>query len=199
VACHRDLFAYYHDYGIKIGCAGHNPLLYKGGYTYSLHPFGGFPGEVERTRPWNIIGDRYVGFYAGQHIGAENPVLARRQQGLLGYLSSCSMLYNYEFAYGPWNDRANETYKPMVLAYMTRKGLVDTLAWEGFREGVDDMRYATKLLQLAKAAIESGNTERMLEGRKVRQYMALLDGSTMDLNATRAEMINYILKLSSMR
>ena len=108
------------------------------------------------------------------------------------------MLYNYEFAFGPWNDRANETYKPMVLAYLSRAGLVDTLAWEGFREGVDDMRYATKLMQLATQAIASGDTERMLEGRKARQYMAMFDGPKADLNEARAEMINHILKLSSM-
>ncbi len=199
VACHRNMYKYWTEFGAKVGCAGHDALLYKGGYIYGTHPFGGFPDEGDKPRPWNIIGDKYTGFYAGQHTGSENPAYARRQNGLLSYLSNCSMLYNYEFAYGSWNDRANEVYKPMVQAYMSHDGLVDTLQWEGFREGVDDMRYATLLMKLAREAINSGNLDRAVEGRKARQYMALLDGRRTDLNAARAEMANYILKLSVAR
>lgn len=194
----RGMVKYFHEYGIRFGISGHEGLLYKGGYTMGIHPFGGYPDDVERIRPWNIIGDKYVGFYAGQHHGAENPSFVRRQHGMLSYLSNCSMIDNYEFGDG-WNDRAWDLYKPMALAYMTRGGLVDTLAWEGFREGIDDMRYATKLLQLAEEAIASGNVDRMLQGRKVRQYMAMLDGAKMELNEVRAEMIDHILKLNSMR
>ncbi|MEI7435804.1 MAG: hypothetical protein WCL16_03230, partial [bacterium] len=199
VATHRNAFKYYEDYGIKVGCAGHAALMNKGGYTYGVHPMGGEPDAVERIRPWNEIGDKYVGFYASQHTGSENPQFVRRQHGLLGYLSNLSMVYNYEFALGSWNDLANDLYKPMVLAYLNRGGLVDTLQWEGFREGIDDMRYATHLKLLVQEAVASGNTDRMLEGKKALQYLALLNGAEMDLNGVRAEMINYILKLTSLR
>jgi hypothetical protein len=87
----------------------------------------------------------------------------------------------------------------MVLAYLNRGGLVDTLQWEGFREGIDDIRYATQLKLLVQEAVESGSTERMLEGKKALQYLALLNGAEMDVNVVRAEMINYILKLMQMR
>lgn len=199
VATHRNAFKPFHDYGIKMGCAGHDALLFKGGYTYALHPMGGEPDAAEHIRPWNEIGDKYVGFYASQHTGSENPQFVRRQHGMLGYLNNLSLLFNYEFALGPWNDLALDLYKPMVLAYLNRGGLVDTLQWEGFREGVDDMRYATKLKMLAQAAIESGNTDRKLEATKALQYLALLNGAEMDLDVVRAEMINYILKLSAQR
>jgi hypothetical protein len=199
VATHRNGFKYYHDYGIKIGCAGHAALMNKGGYTFDIHPMGGEPDARERIRPWNEIGDKYVGFYASQHTGSENPQFVRRQHGMLGYLNNLSMVFNYEFALGPWNDLAYDLYKPMVLAYLNRGGLVDTLQWEGFREGIDDMRYATKLKLLVQEAVDSGNTERMLEGRKALQYLALLDGAEMDLDGVRAEMTQYILKLISLR
>src|SRR5690606_17073333 len=130
--------------------------------------------------------------------GAENPAFVRRQHGLLGYLSNFDMVNNYEFAYGPWNDRGTILYKPMVLAYPTSEGLVDTLAWEGFREGIDDIRYATKLRQLANEAIESGDLDRVYEGRKVRQWFALMDGMSVDLNAARMEMIEKILHLADL-
>lgn len=199
VATHRNAFAYYHDYGIKMGCAGHDALLYKGGYTYSIHPMGGAPDAKDRIRPWNEIGDKYVGFYASQHTGSENPQYIRRQHGLLGYFNNLSMVFNYEFALGPWNDRATVLYKPMVLAYMNRGGLVDTIQWEGFREGVDDMRYATMLKLLARDAIASGDTTRKLEAGKALQYMALLEPDSMDLEAVRAELIEHILNLISLQ
>ncbi|HOS43736.1 MAG TPA: hypothetical protein PK794_08605, partial [Armatimonadota bacterium] len=195
VATHRDALACYAEYGIKIGCAGHEALLYKGGYLYDIHPMGGEPDAVERIRPWNEMGDKYVGFYASQHTGAENPQFIRRQHGLLGYLNNLSMVFNYAFALGPWNDLDGEVYKPMVVAYLNRGGLVDTLQWEGFREGVDDMRYATRLKLLARDAIVSGTTARLLEGKKALHYLALLNGAEMDLDVVRAEMIDRILRL----
>lgn len=199
VATHRNFFRYLIDYGIRMGCAGHEALLYKGGYAYGFYPMGGAPDAQERIRPWNEIGDKYVGFYATQHTGSENPQFIRRQHGLLGYLNNLSLVYNYEFALGPWNDLASELYKPMVVSYLNRGGLVDTLQYEGFREGVDDMRYATKLKMLADEANRSDDTERKLEARKALQFLALLQADEMDLEQVRAEMINYILKLLSMK
>lgn len=198
VATHRNVFIHFLEYGIKMGCAGHWPLLYKGGYIYDVHPMGGEPDAQDRIRPWNEIGDKYVGFYASQHTGSENPQYIRRQNGLLGYLNNLSMLFNYEFAVGPWNDRTHPLYKPMVVAYLNRGGLVDTLQWEGFREAVDDMRYATQLKLLARDAIASGDVRRKVEAKKALQYLALLKPAEMDLDVVRAEMIERILKLLSM-
>lgn len=199
VATHRNFHRYFIEYGMKLGCAGHGQLMYKGGYVYGVHPLGGYPDDKDRIRPWNELGDRYVGFYAGQHTGAENPQFIRRQHGLLGYLSNLSMVYNYEFATGSWNDRATNLYRPMVVAYLNHGGLVDTLQYEGFREGIDDMRYATKLKQLIKEAEASGNVGRKVEAGKASQYLALLKGDEMDLEQVRAEIIEYILKLISMK
>ncbi len=36
VTTHRNFHRYFIEYGIKIGCAGHNALFYKGGYAYGL-------------------------------------------------------------------------------------------------------------------------------------------------------------------
>ncbi|MGI6098382.1 MAG: DUF4402 domain-containing protein [Kiritimatiellia bacterium] len=199
VATHRNFYKYYHDYGIRIGCAGHEALLYKGGYTYGYYPMGGEPDAHERIRPWNEIGDRYVGFYASQHTGPENPQFFRRQHGLLGYFSNLSLVYNYEFDLLNWNDLATHTYKPMVVAMYNCGGIVDTLQWEGFREGVDDMRYATQLKLLARDAVASGDTGRKLTANKALQYLALLNRTEMDLEVVRAEMIEHILKLLALQ
>ncbi len=190
----RDFYKYFEQYGMHIGIAGHDHMFYKSGYAYGWHMMGGQPEAIHRIKPWNDLG-AYVSFYAGQHTASENPQFMRRQHGLHGYLNGLNMTFNYEFAHGPWNDLANPLYRPMVIAYLNRGGLVDTLQWEGFREAIDDIRYATKLQQLAQEAISSGDIERKLEAKRALQYITLLDSSSMDLNTVRGEMIEYILNL----
>jgi hypothetical protein len=110
------------------------------------------------------------------------------------------MLCNYSFSMNPWNDLAKDTYKPMVFAYCTRGELVDTMAWEGFREGVDDIRYATRLRELALEARDAGGgIERRYAGRKALQYLADLDVTGGDMNAARLEIIERILHLEDLR
>ena len=198
VAAHRGFFAYFQEHGIKVGSAGHEALLYKGGYAWDMYSMGGDPDSAESIRPWNDIGAKTVGFYACQHTGSENPQFVRRQHGLVGYFNNLGHVFNYEFAIGPWNDRATPLYKPMALAYLNRGGIVDTLQWEGFREGIDDMRYATQLKLLARDAVASGDVHRAIEAKKALQYLALLKPSEMDLNVVRAEMTARILNLLSM-
>lgn len=198
VAKTRPAWRLVHEQGMKVNLAGHSHYFYKGGYMLDIYPAAGSPEELEKPRPWNEVGFTAVGFYASQHNGSENPSFVRRQHGLLGYLSNYSMVDNYEFAYGPWNDLAYDLYKPMVLAYPTGQGLVDTLAWEGFREGIDDIRYATRLHLLAQEAIKSGKLDRIYAGRKVLQWFALMKGAEVDLNAVRAEMVEKILNLMTL-
>jgi hypothetical protein len=187
------------EQGLQSNLAGHHEKYFpKAGYILDIRPTAGSPADADKARQWQQIGNGHTGFYANQHNGSENPTFVRRQHGLLGYLSNYDMVDNYEFAYGPWNDRATVLYKPMVLAYPTSEGLVDTLEWEGFREGIDDIRYATKLRQLADEAIASGNLDRIYEGRKARQWFAELDGTTADLDAARLEMIEKIEHLTQM-
>lgn len=182
-----------HQNGLKTFIAGHIENYFPtSGYDLDGRPMAGYPEEANKPELWNQMGEGYTSFYAGQHIGSEDPAFIRRQHGLQSYLSNFDMVDNYEFAYGPWNDRAWDVYKPMVLAYPVSDGLVDTLEWEGFRAGIDDIRYATKLRQLADEAIASGDLDRVDTGKKVRQWFAGLDASSIDLNTTRLEMIGKI-------
>jgi hypothetical protein len=72
---------------------------------------------------------------------------------------------------------------------------VDTLHWEGFREGIGDIRYATKLRQLADEAIAAGGAKARYTGKKALQYLALVDEHSADLNTVRFELIRHILDL----
>jgi hypothetical protein len=190
----RSMYPYFEQYGIKIGNAGHPVQFFKGGYAFGWHMMGSQPDEVYRIKKWKET-DAYLSFYAGQHTGSENPQFMRRQHGLLGYMSGLNMTYNYRFAWGPWNDRAHNLYRPMVIAYLTGAGVVDTLQWEGFREAIDDIRYITQLQLLIREAIESGDVNRLFQARKAQQYLTLLNYKNDDLNTIRVEVIEHILKL----
>lgn len=194
VVAQREFFEFYFEKGIKLGCAGHDALYNKGGYVYENMPLGTRPDDKERIDKWNQIGGKYLSFYACQHTGSENPQFVRYQHGLLGYFAGLSMVNNYEFATGSMNDRSKSVYRPMVITYRSGDGLMETLAWSGFREGIDDIRYATCLKLLAAEARDKGDGQAKLLANRALQYMAMLPRD-MDLGAVRAEMTEYILKL----
>jgi hypothetical protein len=196
---HRPSYRILHRNKLQSFIAGWQPNNFAiAGYNLEGRPIAASPGNTNVPNQWNQIGGGYTSVYAVQHIGSENPAFVRRQHGLQAYLSNYDMDDNYEFAYGPWNDRSLGVYRPFVLAYPISDGLVDTLQWQGFRSGVDDIRYATKLRQLADEAIASGNIDRVDAGKKVRQWFAMLDSEKMDLNEVRAEMIAKIDALREM-
>lgn len=198
VVCHRNFHKYFERFGIRVASAGHGALFYKGAHLMGYHAMGGSPDAEQRIKKWRDMGDKFIGFYADQHTGSENPAFIRRQNGMLGYMHGLNFIYNYEFARGPWNDLAYDLYKPMVVAYENYGGLVDTLQWEGFREAVDDIRYATLLQQEIRKGLASDDVEYKTEARKALRFLALLEPDCMELDSVREEMIVYILKLRGM-
>lgn len=196
IVAHRDLWDAYFYYGFGgLGFCGHDALPYKGGYNSSFYDMACEPDDVEAIRLRKNCNGRYFAFYACQHTASENPQFTRRQHGLLGYLAGMNMTYNYEFAIGSFNDRAHDCYRPMVISYANAQGLMDTIEFAGFREGCDDIRYATAALKLADEGIASTSKEAKILGGCVRQYLATLDRNTFDLNEARAELIEYIVRL----
>jgi hypothetical protein len=83
----------------------------------------------------------------------------------------------------------------MVITYENADGLMETIQWSGFREGVDDMRYMTCLKLLAREANEKGDADARLTAKKALQFIALIPRESPDLNAIRAETIMHILKI----
>jgi hypothetical protein len=193
----RPVFEAYQREGFKFILAGGNSVFYKTGYVFDWHNVAKNPADDSSTRLWNQVQHAYVAWYAVQHVGAENPDYNRRQNGLLPYLSGYSALCNYAHHLGPYNDDAT-TYRPMVFVYGTSDGVIDTLQWEGFREGVDDIRYATLLHGLAVKAAASTNLDTVYAGRKALQWFALFDKDSADLSTARLEMIRMILQLASL-
>ncbi|MCQ2388637.1 MAG: hypothetical protein MJ138_02875 [Kiritimatiellae bacterium] len=156
--------------------------------------------SAAQTAKFNDLGGAgWFGWYANHHVGPENPAFNRRQYGFGPYRAGLSCNYNYAHHLDGWNDIAPSLYKPMMLVYGTGSGCVDTLAWEGFREGLDDIRYATKLKQLALPLSRGENVEARYAAKLALKLLADADRDDMDLAALRLEMIEWILKLQTFK
>ncbi len=145
---------------------------------------------------WHDVGHRIFN-YAGPQVGLEQPETYRRNYGLglwkAGY--DGAMDYAYQDTFGPSvyvDDDA--TWRDYIFAYPTVDGVIDTIQWEGFREGVDDVRYLTTLLQ----AIERGKAAdgKAPLAQEAGEWVATMDLGG-NLQALRATMVEYILKLNN--
>ena len=193
----RSVFEPYQREGFKFFIAGKNAVFYKTGYLFDWHNVAKSPEDDTSTRLWNEVGNAYVAWYAQMHVGPENPQFNRRQYGLASYLANYSATCNYAHHFGSYNDDRT-TYRPMVFAYGIYGGVLDTLQWEGYREGIDDIRYATMLRVLAQKAARSEVLETRYAGNKAMQFVANLNREQCDLNVVRLEMIRFILQLKEL-
>jgi len=192
----REAWRYVHEKGgsIMSTCTGWH--IFFSGHNSDFSNFGGHV-STENVRKWHAVGAK-VTCYAAPHTGPENPDYIRRTHGMILYKADLDGTCNYMHYEGPpniWNEFNKDHYRSFCLVYPTREGVIDTLAWEGFREAVDDIRYATKLRQLAFEALASPDVDKRYAGKKGLLWLATLDEKTADLNTMRMEMINHIMNL----
>ena len=183
-----------HELGNLVMCNGGDRRHYSG-YADDFRVGGGFAGKDQADFMHRIQGK--IGNYAGPHTGPENPDYMRRMHGMNLYKKDYDMMYNYGYFEGEWNDLRSYCYR-ITLVYQTRDGFIDTLPWEGIREGLDDIRYATLLKQFAERAIEEGrqkDVDKYYTGRKALQFLACLNEETCDLPEARLEMIRHIMAI----
>ncbi len=140
-----------------------------------------------------------LGWYAVQHVGPENPAFNRRQYGFGPYRAGFTFDGNYAQHLQGWNDIAYDPYRTMMSAYGSGNGCIDTIQWEGFREGLDDIRYATLLQRLAHELIKDGGTEAEYAAKKALGLLADADGDDMDLTTLRLEMIRHIQRMMALK
>ena len=184
----------FQKYGLKFVIGNGQNIFKKGGYFMDWHNTSRNPEDDDYVTLWNKVGHAYIGMGAQQHVGSENPAYNRRQYGMAAYLSGWNCTCNYAHHYGPYND-ASSPYKPMVFAYGSGDGVIDTLQWEGFREGIDDIRYATLMTSLARQAALSEDLGTRYAGGLALQFLAEFKRDEEDLNMCRLEMANFIIRL----
>ncbi|MFA7229669.1 MAG: hypothetical protein WC071_00210 [Victivallaceae bacterium] len=147
--------------------------------------------------------------YSFPQSGAEDPYIYRRNFGLVlrSYGIGGAMDYAYQHSFNhPYNDFDHPVYKLHYFAYPTVNGVIDTIQWEGYREGIDDLRYLKTLEDaIQKAEGDKTKAEQVKQAKiftqallaKMRNYTAqnsLLD-EVVDMNNIRKQMINHINSL----
>ena len=189
-----------HDAGGKVMVSSHPRQRLLFALDYMVMP--GMPceeRELEIRKFHEANPDSLTGWYANPHSGPENPDYFRRIHGMMAYKGGYDVSSNYCWWRNNWNDMATP-YEPnlrnLTMVQATRDDVLDSLAWEGIREALDDIRYATKLKELALQAMQSKDGDLMLLGRRALGYLAYWDEKRGDLDAHRYEAINYILQMA---
>lgn len=144
-----------------------------------------------------------IGSYANPQAGEERPLTYRRNYGLLLWQFDVDVSADFGYAYGygnlwnDWNWPGKNIYKQHVMAYPTTNGVVDTIQWEGWREGANDVRYLTKLLQVIDEAKKEGKYTSLAENYLLKLKDApLINAPTkINLDTVRNDITNHILIL----
>lgn len=144
------------EVGGRIFVAGGRDNLALMGDIQDMVVKEGWP-DRKHVEGWHARGQKIFS-YANPQIGVENPETYRRNFGLLmwkyEYDGIANNAYQQNFGF-VWNDFDHNYYRSHTIAYPTVDGVVDTIAWEGFREGIDDVRYMTTLEKLIRTVGQS--------------------------------------------
>ena len=148
---------------------------------------------------WHVGGAKAV-TYAGTFTGPSCPSLWRRHKGIRYYYADYDGEHEYNFFDGRrnrWNDFVwHGDYCQFGIVYFTYDGLISTLAWEGVREGLDDIRYLSLLRMRAEAAMKSDDPAIRALGRREYLWMDSIDPErVLDLHAFRREVARRITNL----
>ena len=150
VTAQRTAWQTVHTNGGKMYVAGDKDLIDLVPDLLDLVVLGGSPDTTQVAR-WHSHGKR-IYMYGNPQAGIENPEIYRKNYGVTlwnaGYDGTMPFAYQHKYD-DIWNDfDSQEThYRDHVFAYPTSNGVIDTIQWEGFREGVDDTRYVASLIK----------------------------------------------------
>lgn len=187
-----------HAAGLKVYVSGHHHERMLFALDYMRLPRQATPKRAAMVAKYHAAHPNgMAAWYADPHSGPENPDYFRRIHGLDAYYYNYDVAYNYTWYRNDWNDFAvayEPNYRGIIIVYAISDRVLDTLAWEGVREGIDDIRYATKLKQLAYEAEKSANVDVLHLGRRALAYLAYWDIRE-NPDTFRMECVNYIIQL----
>ncbi len=151
------------------------------------------PPRPAEAQKWHSV-NSLIFCYANPQVGVENPEVYRRNFGLLlwknGYDGAMDYAYQHAFHH-IWDDFDDPRYRDHNFTYPTVHGVVDTIQWEGFREGVDDVRYLATL----EKAIQNARAAHPKLAKSARKWLSQMDPSSADLYALRARMAAWTVRL----
>ena len=136
--------------------------------------------------------------YGNPQAGVEMPALYRRNYGLALLAAGYDGAINYEYRTKDdkkaWDDFDAGNYRDHNFAYPAVGKPIDTIQFEGWREAVDDVRYATTLANAIKAALATDPQHKL--ATESRRWLDGITGYEPDLDHVRTEMIRRIDELT---
>ena len=174
---------------------------YVGDILDLLNCYG--PPSASEAQRWHSKGHK-IFCYANPQAGLEVPETYRRNYGLLLWQAGYDGAMNFAYQAGArgniWNDWAmplSNRFRKRAMAYPTVGRPIDTLQWEGWREGVDDVRYLSTLLDIMdKVSQEEGVASPALKAAQdFLLYLRGADLGKLDMDSVRDEIVSHILSL----
>ncbi len=138
-----------------------------------------------------------------------DPKTNRVDSGLLLWRSNLygAFLPDYQTAFGadPYDESSagaapsKAAFRPQMLAYPIKDGVLDTLQWEACREGVNDVRYLTTMYAALREC-KDAHIAKPLVGEAEGYVKTFLDKPLANLpepqyDAFRAQIANYAIEL----
>lgn len=124
----------------------------------------------------------------------------RRNYGFLchlyGYDGYCTFGVNTA-AEHPWNPFDSPVEVDLSFVFGTADGYVDSPAWEGYREAMDDARYETKLRQEIAAVMKGRDAAKREIAEAASAWLEALEPADVDFDPVwaRWQVIDWTLKL----
>jgi hypothetical protein len=185
-----------HEAGAKVFVAGGPGNFEAMGDLLDVMVWSGVPDREEAVR-WHGAGGR-VFDYANPQVGVEDPEVNRRNFGFVlwraNYDGAMTWAFQSSYTQGIWND-FNCNRRACAFAMPTMDRPIDTIAWEGYREGIDDIRYGSTLLLAIHRARHDGDAAKVRVADEARRYLESFSPYA-DLDEVRAKIVEYTLSLS---
>ncbi len=138
----------------------------------------------------------YAQPFAKQAFGYDH----RKGYGYGVYFADYDGICNYSFNHWDWRTIPWSMYNGPAssLSYTmpAADGVIDSPGWEGYREGIDDVRYATKLRQeIVRAA---SNPVKKKAAEKAARFLDTVNIDTQEFDSawTRMQIIDHLLDLT---
>lgn len=173
------------DAGAKVLVSGFSDAFDHLGGALDICIRYGIPQRDEAAQ-WHQAGGK-IWCYAAPQAGTDDPAVYRRNFGILLWMADYDGCADYCYI-DPF--KINPYFRGWGFVYPTVDGVVRTLSWDGFREGVDDVRYLTTLKLLA----ESSDCP---AAREALEFLDGIDPKSDDTEYVRLKAMRYILDITS--